>query len=42
MLVQDLLEVGVRQEDAGHDVLLPFDVDVIADVVGVLAEAEDA
>jgi len=41
MLVLDLLEVGVGEEDAGDDVFLALDFDVVADVVGVFAEAED-
>ena len=41
MLVLDLLEVGVCEEDARHDVFFRLNVDVVADVVGVFAEAED-
>jgi len=42
VFVLDLLEVGVREENARDDVFLAFDLDVVADVVGVFAEAEDA
>lgn len=41
MLVHDLLEVRVREVDAADDVFLALDLDVVADVVGVFAEAED-
>lgn len=42
VFVLDLLEVGVREENARDDVFLAFDLDVVADIVGVFAEAEDA